>query len=73
MVAAVSGTSEGAVVARFLTDGTPLVALSRLALGLLLGKEEEVAIPAVVDLAPGTDRGLYVLLEDGSIFALRPF
>ncbi len=72
-VAAVSGTSEGAVVARFLTDGTPLVALSRLALGLLLGKEEEAAIPAVVDLAPGTDRGLYVLLEDGSIFTVRPF
>ena len=72
-VAAVSGTSEGTVVARFLTDGTPLVALSRLALGLLLGREEAAAVPAVADLAPGTDRGLYVLLEDGSIFALRPF
>ncbi len=40
---------------------------------LLLGKEEEAAVPAVVDLAPGLDRRLYVLLEDGSVFAVRPF
>ena len=72
-VSAVSGAPEGTVLARFLADGTPLVALSRLALGLLLGKEEGAAVPAIVDLAPGADRGLTVLLEDGSVFAVRPF
>lgn len=72
-VSAVSGTPEGTVLARFLPDGTPLVALSRLALVLLLGREDGAPVPAIVDLAPGTDRGLYVLLEDGSVFAVRPF
>lgn len=72
-VSAVSGSPEGTVLARFLPEGTPLVALSRLALGLLLGREEGAAVPAIIDLAPGTDRGLYVLLEDGSVFAVRPF
>ena len=72
-VAAASGPPEGTVLARFLPDGTPLVALSRLALGLLLGREDGSAVPAIIDLAPGPDRGLYVLLEDGSVFALRPF
>lgn len=72
-VGAQSRTPEGTVLARFLPDGTPLVALSRLALGLLLGKEEEAAVPAVVDLAPGPEGRLYVLLEDGSVFAVRPF
>lgn len=72
-VGAESRTPEGTVLARFLPDGTPLGALSRLALGLLLGREEEAAVPAVVDLAPGPDRQLYVLLENGSVFTVRPF
>jgi hypothetical protein len=72
-VGAASRTPEGTVLARFLPDGTPLAALSRLALGLLLGKEEEAAVPAVVDLAPGPEGRLYTLLEDGSVFAVRPF
>lgn len=72
-VAAGSPSPEGTVLARFLPDGTPLVALSRLALGLLLGKEEEAAVPSVVDLAPGPERRIYVLLDDGSVFAARPF
>ena len=72
-VAAGSPSPEGTVLARFLPDGTPLVALSRLALGLLLGREEEASVPLVVDLAPGPERRVYVLLDDGSVFATRPF
>ena len=63
---------EGTVLARFQPDGAPLGALSRLALALLLGREEDAAVPAVVDLAPGPERRLYVLLEDGAVFAIRP-
>lgn len=72
-VAAATPSPEGTVLARFLPDGTPLVALSRLALGILLGREEEAAVPSVVDLAPGPERRVYVLLEDGSVLAVRPF
>ena len=72
-VAAVPRSPERTVLARFGVDGTPLAAFSRLALALLLGKDEDAAVPEVVDLAPGPERRLYVLLEDGSVFALRPF
>lgn len=72
-VGATPRTAEGTVLARFLPDGTPLAALSRLALGLLLGKEEEVALPSVVDLARGAEGRLWALLEDGSVFEIRAF
>ena len=72
-VAASARTPEGTVVARFGADARPLAALSRLALALLLGKDEDSAVPAVADLAPGPERRLFVLLEDGTLFALRPF
>jgi hypothetical protein len=72
-VAASPGSPEATLLARFGPDGTPLAALPRLALALLLGKDEEAAVPSVVDLAPGPDRRLYVLLSDGSVFAVRPF
>jgi hypothetical protein len=72
-VAAVPGAGESTVLARFGGEGAPLGAFSRLALALLLGRDEDAAVPEVVDLAPGPERRLYVLLEDGSAFALRPF
>jgi hypothetical protein len=72
-VAAAPATPESTVLARFGGDGTPLAAFSRLALALLLGKDENAAVPEAVDLAPGPERRIYVLLEDGSVFALRPF
>ncbi|MFN7985954.1 MAG: hypothetical protein U0529_00675 [Thermoanaerobaculia bacterium] len=72
-VAASARTPEGTVLARFGADARPLAALTRLALALLLGKDEEAAVPAVADLAAGPDRRVFVLLEDGTLFALRPF
>ncbi len=72
-VAAEPRSPESTVLARFGGEGTPVAAFSRLALALLLGKDEDAAVPAVVDLVPGPERRLYVLLEDGSVFALRPF
>ncbi len=72
-IGAESRTPEGTVLARFLPDGTPLAALSRLALALLLGKEEGAGVPAIVDLARGPEGRLYVLLGDGSVFAVRAF
>jgi len=72
-VAAVPRTPESTVVARFGPDGAPLAALSRAALALLLGKDEEAAVPEIADLAPGPERRLYVLLEEGTVFAVRPF
>lgn len=72
-IGAEARTPEGTVLARFLQDGTPLAALSRMALALLLGKEEGANVPAVVDLARGPEGRLYVLLGDGSVFALRAF
>lgn len=72
-VAASARTPENTVVSRFGADARPLAALSRLALALLLGKDDDAAVPAVADLAPGPDRRLFVLLEDGTLFALRPF
>lgn len=72
-VSALPRDPEGTVLARFQADGTPLGALSRLALALLFGQDEESGVPAVVDLAPGPERRLHVLLENGSVFAIRPF
>ena len=72
-VAATPGDPEASLLARFGPDGIPLAALPRLGLALLLGKDEEAAVPSVVDLAPGPDRRLYVLLADGTVFAVRPF
>ncbi|MBK9965505.1 MAG: hypothetical protein IPP07_11625 [Holophagales bacterium] len=72
-IGAESRTPEGTVLARFLPDGTPLAALSREALALLLGKEEGAGVPPIVDLARGPEGRLYVLLEDGSVFVVRAF
>jgi hypothetical protein len=71
-VAAAPAAPEGTLLARLGADGTPLAHLPRLALALLLGKDEEAAVPAVADLAPGPERRLWVLLEDGTLFAVRP-
>jgi hypothetical protein len=71
-VAAEARSPEGAVVTRFRDDGTPLGTFPRLALALLLGKDEDAAVPAVVDLAPGTEGRLWVLFESGTLVALRP-
>lgn len=71
-VAAPAREPEGAVLARFGESDGPRPALSRLALALLLGKEENAAVPKIVDLAPGTARRIWVLLEDGRVFAARP-
>jgi hypothetical protein len=72
-VAAVPLSGESTVLARFSGEGTPLAAFSRLALALLLGKDVDAAVPDAVDLVAGPEGRLYVLLEDGSVFALRPF
>lgn len=72
-VAASAREPEGAVLARFTSGDTPRPALSRLALALLLGREEGAPVPSIVDLAPGTERRTWVLLEDGRVFAARPF
>lgn len=72
-VAAIPRTPESSVVARFGPDGSPLATLSRAALALLLGKDEEAAVPGIADLAPGPERRLYVLLEEGTVFTVRPF
>ena len=53
--------------------GAPRGVLSRSALALLLGEEEDAPVPATVDLAPGAGGRLHVLLEDGSVYAVRPF
>lgn len=72
-VAASASEPEGAVLARFDGGDAPRPALSRLALALLLGKDEGAPVPSIVDLAPGTERRTWVLLEDGRVFAARPF
>lgn len=72
-VAAEPTTPEGAALTRFSPDGTPLGTLPRLGLALLLGKDEDAAVPAIVDLAPGPDGLLWVLLESGALFGVRPF
>lgn len=72
-VAASPLTPAGSVVARFAADGTPLGTLPRAALALYLGKDEEAAVPAVVDLAPGADGRLWLLLEGGALLAVRAF
>jgi hypothetical protein len=72
-VAAPAREPEGAVLARLTGGEGPRPALSRLALALLLGRDEEATVPAIVDLAPGTGRRTWVLLEDGRVFAVRPF
>ncbi|HRY42744.1 MAG TPA: hypothetical protein P5164_02255 [Thermoanaerobaculia bacterium] len=71
-VAAEATAPEGAALTRFSTDGTPLGTLPRLGLALLLGKDEDAAVPAIVDLAPGPDGLLWVLLESGALFGVRP-
>ena len=72
-VAASAPEPEGAVLARFAAGDAPRPVLSRLALALLLGREEEDSVPPIVDLAPGTERRTWVLLDDGRVFAVRPF
>lgn len=72
-VAAEPTTPEGAALTRFSPDGVPLGTLPRLGLALLLGKDEDAAVPAIVDLAPGPDGLLWVLLESGALFGVRPF
>lgn len=72
-VAAPAREPEGAVLARFAAGDAPRPVLSRLALALLLGKEEAAPVPSIVDLAPGTERRTWVLLGDGRVFAVRPF
>ncbi|MHB8800632.1 MAG: hypothetical protein ACYDBY_19480 [Thermoanaerobaculia bacterium] len=71
-VAAEAATPEGAALTRFSPDGVPLGTLPRLGLALLLGKEEDAAVPAIVDLAPGPDGLIWVLLESGALFGVRP-
>lgn len=71
-VASSAATPEGACLTRFAPDGTPLGTLPRLGLALALGKDEETAVPAAVDLASGPDGRLWVLLESGALFAVRP-
>lgn len=71
-VAAEAATPEGAALTRFSPDGEPLGTLPRLGLALLLGRDEDAAVPALVDLAPGPDGLLWVLLESGSFFGIRP-
>ena len=71
-VAAEAATPEGAALTRFSPDGAPLGTLPRLGLALLLGKDEDAAVPAIVDLAPGPDGLLWVLLESGALFGVRP-
>ena len=71
-VAAEAATSEGAALTRFSPDGAPLGTLPRLGLALLLGKDEDAAVPAIVDLAPGPDGLLWVVLESGALFGVRP-
>lgn len=72
-VAAPGPEPESAVLARFGAGDGPRPVLSRLALALLLGKDEDAAVPEIVDLAPGSERRTWVLLEDGHVFAARPF
>lgn len=72
-VAAEAATPEAATLTRFSPDGEPLGTLPRLGLALLLGKDEDAAVPAPVDLAPGPDGLLWVLLDSGALFGVRPF
>ena len=72
-VAAEAATPEGAALTRFSPDGLPRGTLPRLGLALLLGKDEDASVPAPVDLAPGPDGLLWVLLESGALFGVRPF
>jgi len=71
-VAAAGATPRSSVLARF-AGAAPVAALPRLALALLLGRDEDAAVPAIVDLAPGPERRVYVLLDTGAVFAARPF
>ena len=71
-VAAAGATPRSSVLACFAGE-EPLAALPRLALALLLGRDEDADVPAIVDLAPGPERRVYVLLETGAVFAARPF
>lgn len=72
-VAARPPTPGGSVLACFSADGRPLAALPRLGLALLLGKDEDAAVPAIVDLAPGPERTLRALLDTGAVLAVRAF
>ena len=72
-VAAEAATPEGAALTRFSPDGLPRGTLPRLGLALLLWKDEDASVPAPVDLAPGPDGLLWVLLESGALFGVRPF
>jgi hypothetical protein len=71
-VAAEAATPEGAALTRFSPDGVPHGTLPRLGLALLLGKDEDAGVPAIVDLAPGPDGLIWVLLENGALFGVRP-
>lgn len=71
-IAAEAATPEGAALTRFSPDDEPRGTLSRLGLALLLGKDEDASVPAIVDLAPGPDGLLWVLLESGALFGVRP-
>ena len=71
-VAAEAATPEGAALTRFSPDGVPHGTLPRLGLALLLGKDEDAGVPAIVDLAPGPDGLIWVLLESGALFGVRP-
>ena len=71
-VAAEAATPEGAALTRFSPDGAPLGTLPRLGLALLLGKDEDANVPAIVDLAPGADGLIWALLESGALFGVRP-
>lgn len=72
-IAADGPTPESAVLTRFSPNGEPRGTLPRLGLALLLGKDEEAGVPPAVDLAPGPDGLLWVLLESGALFGARPF
>lgn len=72
-VAAIAAAPGDAVLLRLDAAGALRGVLSRAALALLLGAEEDAPVPAPVDLAPGAEGRLHVLLEDGSVFAVRPF
>lgn len=70
-IAASGATPEASVLARF-AGRTPHAALPRLALALLLGRDGDADVPAIVDLAPGPERRVWILLETGAVFAARP-
>jgi hypothetical protein len=71
-VAAIGSTPEATVLAR-LGGEARLATLPRLALALLLGKDEDAGVPAIVDLAPGPERRIYALLETGAVVGVRAF